>query len=891
MTAFLPSDEEGRLAALHQHHILDTPPQQEFDDLVRLASHICGAPIAAVSLIDRNRQWFKSIVGLDVQETPRDDAFCAHTILQNDILLVPDAHADPRFSVNPLVTGDPHIRFYAGAPLVTEDGYSLGSLCVIDRVPRHLTPYQHDALRILARQVSSQIELTHRVRVQEQMIAERTAAEREHQLLAAIVEASADAIVSTDLQGSILSWNAGAERLYGYPASEMVGQPEALLVPDGESSHQSHFLPTLLLHGRMENVEVVRRHKSGVRIDVSATLSLIRDAAGVPVAASIVGRDITEKKQAEKTLEAQRQFQAALLESLQEGIVACDGTGTLTLFNQATRLFHGLPEQPLPPQQWADHFDLYTADGVTPLRTEQIPLFRALQGEVVRDTEMVIAPKCGPPRILLASGRAIHSASGEKLGAVVAMHDITEHRQSEQEMRRLAAIVEASADAIVSTDLQGSILSWNAGAERLYGYPASEMVGQPTSLLTPDGQPDMVSGVISRLQDGQSMEPVEVVRVRRDGTRFHAALTFSPIHNAAGRMAGLSCIVRDISAHIVLEQSLRESEARFRTSVDAMEEGLALQDASGTILFCNGSAERILGLTADQMTGRTSLDPRWRAVHADGTDFPGEQHPSMVALRDGAAQHNVIMGVHKPDDTLTWVNINAVPLRRSPQEPTHGVVVTFADITEQRLAEEKIKDHAVVLGFQKRELEKANAELESLATTDGLTGLKNHRAFQERLAEEASLAGRYGTPLSVVMLDVDHFKQYNDAFGHPAGDAVLKTVARILKKCARQTDLVARYGGEEFVLVLPQTDNRAAATFAERLRAAIEAHSWPVRPVTASFGVAALGIPESAVELLARADTALYCSKSTGRNRVTSGTDETGGQTEALSISPMLSAS
>lgn len=153
-----PDNEEERLEVLRRYELLDTSAEQSFDDIAHLASTICGTPISLITFVDADRQWFKAKIGLDTSETPREHAFCAHTLATNRLMVVEDATADPRFADNPLVTSDPHIRFYAGAPLIDSEGFGLGSLCVIDRTPRQLTAEQQHALTALARQVVAQCE-------------------------------------------------------------------------------------------------------------------------------------------------------------------------------------------------------------------------------------------------------------------------------------------------------------------------------------------------------------------------------------------------------------------------------------------------------------------------------------------------------------------------------------------------------------------------------------------------------------------------------------------------------------------------------------------------------------------------------------------------------------
>src|SRR5215475_6468825 len=173
--------EAARVAALHRYAILDTEPEQAFDDLVLLASFICKTPIALISLVDENRQWFKSKLGVSISETSREIAFCSTVIQQSDVFVIPDTLNDERFRDNPLVVSEPNVRFYAGAPLIDEDGHALGTICVLDRIPRELAPDQQVALKALSRLVLAQLEFRRNLMLLKEALLDRTKEEHQRQ--------------------------------------------------------------------------------------------------------------------------------------------------------------------------------------------------------------------------------------------------------------------------------------------------------------------------------------------------------------------------------------------------------------------------------------------------------------------------------------------------------------------------------------------------------------------------------------------------------------------------------------------------------------------------------------------------------------------------------------
>jgi PAS domain S-box-containing protein len=308
----VPENENERLAALRRYRVFDTLPEPAFDDLATLAAQICAAPMARVSLVDADRQWFKSAVGGPLGETPRDVAFCAHAIAGRDLFVVPDASSDGRFRDCPEVSGDPAIRFYAGAPLVTDDGHALGTLCVMDRVPRHLDHAQRAALAALARQVMAQLELRRQV------------AEMAESRLAAIVENSDDAIIAKDLNGIVTDWNSGAERIFGYAAADMIGTSVLRMIPAGQRDEELGILRRIRRGERVEHFETSRTTRDGRTIDVSITASPMRDRDGVMFGASIIARDITGQKSRERELARLSRLYAALSQVNQAIVLATD---------------------------------------------------------------------------------------------------------------------------------------------------------------------------------------------------------------------------------------------------------------------------------------------------------------------------------------------------------------------------------------------------------------------------------------------------------------------------------------------------------------------------------------------------------------------------------------
>ena len=312
------------------------------------------------------------------------------------------------------------------------------------------------------------------------------------------------------------------------------------------------------------------------------------------------------------------------------------------------------------------------------------------------------------------------------------------------------------------------------------------------------------------------------------------------------------------------ERALRESEMRFRLIAENGSDVVTLYSTDGRICYISPSCERVLGFLPEEMP---RMSP-WATVHPQ--DMERLQRHFNQLLRGEPVASIQIRMLHKTGRHL-WLEM----MWRAVLDDAGQVVqlqVSSRDITDSKQNERRLEDAQRKLRQQQDMLQDVNSKLSELAALDGLTQLRNRRAFEERLEDETRRWRRHGNEVSLVLLDIDHFKSYNDSFGHPKGDEVLRGVGRLLRRSLRATDFAARYGGEEFAVILPNTDRAGSLIVAEQLRRAIEGATWEDRAITASIGVATMGEEiGTAEELVDFADRALYKSKQEGRNRVTAG--------------------
>jgi len=363
-----PADEAHRLDVLRASHILDTPPEERFDRITRVAQRLFDVPIAVVSLVDVNRQWFKSCLGLDATETPRSISFCGHTILGDVTLVIPNALADPRFADNPLVADAPHIRFYAGHPLKAADGSRLGTLCIIDRKPRD---FSADTLALLA-DLAANVERE----LNQQTMAEVTVSiDAGRQQLQAVLDSVIDGIITINDQGIMTSFNRAAAHIFGYTPDEVTGHNFKLLLPESYHGEHDDYLHNYLKTG-IKRIIGISREISGMRKD-GATFPMELTVSEMEIGGKLmfngIVRDITERKKAEAAVKASETRIRTLVDTIIDGIIVIDATGGIQTLNPAAvTLFGYTPDEVqgknvkmLMPEPYAHEHDGYLHNYLT----------------------------------------------------------------------------------------------------------------------------------------------------------------------------------------------------------------------------------------------------------------------------------------------------------------------------------------------------------------------------------------------------------------------------------------------------------------------------------------------------------------------------------------------
>jgi diguanylate cyclase (GGDEF)-like protein/PAS domain S-box-containing protein len=435
---------------------------------------------------------------------------------------------------------------------------------------------------------------------------------------------------------------------------------------------------------------------------------------------------------------------------------------------------------------------------------------------------------------------------------VTAQHSLARQLRAEHEFAR--QVMQTMGEGLTVTDAAGRFTFVNDAYARLFGYAPADLIGRsPIELTIDDDRAALDAARTARAEGRSSTYPARLRRA--DNQIVDVQVTGTP-RFVDGEFAGSIAVVTDLSERVARERALHAAEQTLRSFFDSagvMMGIVEVKDEDIRHITDNALAASFFGTTVTEMRGQ------W----ASTIGIPPETRARWLeAYRQSAALGGPVHfeTVHRTTGGVRWFAATVCPLGSGELGGTRYSYVA-TDVTAQKRTEQQLR---VAQGH----LESANTQLRELARTDGLTRLANRTAFDQELTAEVARATRYPAPLSVLLIDIDAFKPYNDVYGHQAGDAVLRTVGLIFQEQSRQNDLAARYGGEEFAIILPNTDEAESVLVAERIRRSVERTAWPQRGITVSIGVVTFQPPMVTEELIKLADAALYAAKAQGRNRV-----------------------
>ncbi len=558
----MPSHEAGRLKALQQYEILDTAPEQAFDDLARVAAHICGTPIALISLVDMNRQWFKSKVGIEVSETPRDIAFCSHAILQPDLFIVSDALADQRFATNPLVTTDPNIRFYAGAPLITPAGYALGTLCAIDYVPRQLKPEQQEALLALSRQVVAQLELRRNLVNMRQAIAERLQAES----LLASQKRVLEMIARGDNLNSVL--NVLCHHIEKH-SSRMLCSVQLL---DENGINLRHAAAPSLPESYNRALDGIA---IGPRVVCCGTAAYWKE----PVIVSDIAIDPLWEDYCELALSNE--------------LRACWSTPILNSDGKVLGTFAMYDSQPCTPNS----YDLQLVEIATNLAGIAIERQR---------TEISLQKAHDELELRVWERTQELETANQTLQAEI------EERQRAEAARRISEerffkAFRSSPDSITISSLaDGRFIEVNDAFEHISGYTREEVIGCTSIELKIWAHSHERDRMIQILQEQGTVRNIEFTSLTKSGEVRVILLSAEIIE--FDNQPCLLAVSRDITTRKQAEEALRAQQEFLRNVIDTIPNPIFVKDGDGKYTLANIAVAKAYGTTVENLLGKTDAD-------------------------------------------------------------------------------------------------------------------------------------------------------------------------------------------------------------------------------------------------------------------------------------------
>jgi PAS domain S-box-containing protein len=510
------------------------------------------------------------------------------------------------------------------------------------------------------------------------------------------VLASQDGQWDWDVESDQVWYSARMRDMLGYEEQEFPNQPgetERRVHPDDHARWKANLQSHVAGGPDHREIEYRMLHKDGSYRWVRDQGVALRRADGKAYRIAGSREDITERKSAEEELAYERYLLRSLMDTSPDFIVFKDREGRYIRANPTfiAKLGLGDPAQVI----GKTVHDLFETDYARASDAEEQEIIRTGQPVVAKDVT-----------ITWADGRAtwgsvtkvpLRDPQNHIIGTFAIARDITERKQAEEELAHerhlLHTLLDNLPDAIYFKDAAGRFLRVNkAVAVRLGLVDPRQVVGKTHFDFFPEenARATMVDDQ-EIMRTGRPLVGQDETISWPDGRQGWLSTTKMPFRDRDGNVIGVFGVSRDITPRKQAEIALRKSEERYRSVIAAMRDGILILDADGGIQSCNAAAERILGLSAEQMMGRTSLEPGWRAIHEDGSPFPTETFPAMTTLRTGRPCTDVIMGVHQPDGTLTWITVNSQPLLQEDGKTLAGAVVSFKDISERKRIEERLR--------------------------------------------------------------------------------------------------------------------------------------------------------------------------------------------------------